>query len=130
MQRDEWVMVILLMALVGGMFAYSSWDAVRVADARVQVDAALRGTSDVERVAVSWGTSVTAKVLGGALVSLVVAVGIFLYQASEIRRLRSGGWERFWERRSVKVREPRAKQPSLTELLTAVIARDVIKRKD
>jgi lysylphosphatidylglycerol synthetase-like protein (DUF2156 family) len=130
MNKGEMVLVVLLLALVAGMFSFSSWDTATVAGARVQTEATLRGTNNAERAAVGFGMSLTAKVISGVLVSLVVAVAIFMYQASEIRRLKTGGWERFWERRSVKVREPRAKQPSLTELLTAMIARDITKRKD
>jgi lysylphosphatidylglycerol synthetase-like protein (DUF2156 family) len=130
MNKGEMVLVVLLLALVAGMFSFSSWDTATVAGARVQTEATLRGTNNAERAAVGFGMSLTAKVISGVLVSLVVAGGIFMYQASEIRRLKTGGWERFWERRSVKVKEPRTKQPSLTELLTAIIARDITKRKD
>lgn len=130
MNRTEVVLVVLLVALVAGMFAFSSWDSAKVAGAQVQVDAGMRGTSGAEQAAVSLGVSLTAKVISGVLVSLLIAVGIFLYQASEIRRLKNGGWERFWQRRSVKVRDPRVKQPSLTELLTATLAKEFTKRKD
>jgi lysylphosphatidylglycerol synthetase-like protein (DUF2156 family) len=130
MNKGEVVLVVLLLALVAGMFSFSSWDTAKVAGAQVKADAVMRGTSSTEQVAVGLGVSLTAKVISGVLVSLLVAVGIFAYQAAEIRRLKNGGWERFWERRSVKVREPRAKQPSLTELLTAIIARDITRRKD
>ena len=130
MNKGEMVLVVLLLALVAGMFSFSSWDTAKVAGAQVRTDSTLRGTNNAERAAVGFGMSLTAKVISGVLVSLVVAVAIFMYQASEIRRLKTGGWERFWECRSVKVKEPRAKQPSLTELLTAIIARDITKRKD
>jgi hypothetical protein len=130
MSRSEVVLVVLLLALVAGMFSFAGWDTAKVPGAQVRMDSTLRGVSETEQAAVGFGISLTAKVISGVLVSLIVAVGIFMYQASEIRRLKTGGWERFWERRSVKVKEPRAKQPSLTELLTAIIARDITKRKD
>jgi hypothetical protein len=130
MDRSEVVLIVLLVALVAGMFAFAAWDPVKMPSAEVQTDSALRGASDMERTAVSLGTTLAAKVIAGALVSLLIAVGIILYKQSQINRLKNGGWDRFWERRSLRQRQARTKQPSLTELLTMIVTRDVLKRKD
>jgi len=130
MDRSEVVLIVLLVTLVGGMFTFAGWDTAKVNSAEVNISSALRNANGAENAAVSFGTTLAAKVISGALVSLVVAIGIFTYQAAEIRRLKNGGWDRFWSRRTVQVKQPKSKQPSLTELLTAVIARDVMKRKD
>jgi len=130
MDRSEVVLVILLVALVGGMFAFADWDTATVPSAEVNIASTLRGANDAERAAVSFGTMLTAKVISGVAVSLIVVVLIFMYQATEIRRLKHGGWDRFWSRRTMQVGQSKTKKPSLTELLTAIIAHDVMKRKD
>jgi hypothetical protein len=69
---------------------------------------------------------VLVKALAGALVTLLLIGGLALYQAARIAELRGHGWERFWERRRVRVpKQPR--QPSLQELLTAALVRDLTK---
>jgi len=66
------------------------------------------------------------KALAGALVTLILIGGLALYQAARIAELRGHGWERFWERRKVRTqKQPR--QPSLQELLTAALVRDLTK---
>jgi asparagine synthetase B (glutamine-hydrolysing) len=129
-RSEEVVLIVLLVALVGGMFAFAGWDTVKVPSAEVNIASTLRGANDAERAAVSFGTMLTAKVISGVLVSLIVVVGIFMYQAGEIRRLKNGGWDRFWSRRTMQMNQSKTKKPSLTELLTAIIAHDVMKRKD
>jgi hypothetical protein len=130
MDRNLVVLIILLVALVGGMFAFAAWDAVKVPIAEVQTSSTLRDAGELERSAVSLGTTLIAKVIAGALVSLLVALGIILFKQGEINRLRNGGWDRFWERRTVHAPQRRSKNPSLTDLLTMIVTRDVLKRKD
>jgi lysylphosphatidylglycerol synthetase-like protein (DUF2156 family) len=130
MQRSEAVLVVFLVVLVFGMFALADWNETAAIGAQVQADAAFRGQPKVEQAAYDAGMALAAKVIGGVLVGMLIAAGAFLYHRAEIDRLKNGGWARFWERRTVKERQPRTKQPSLTDLLTAMIARDVLDRKD
>lgn len=130
MDRSEVVLIVLLVAVVAGMFAFAAWDPIKVPSAQVQTDSALRGAGDLERATVSLGTTLIAKVIVGALVSLLLAIGVIIFKQSEINRLKQGGWNRFWERRSIRQHQARTKQPSLTELLTMIVTRDVLKRKD
>jgi hypothetical protein len=65
-------------------------------------------------------------VIAGAVVSLVVAIGIFIYQQARIRELKEGGWERFWERRKPpQAKQANLKKTSLESLVTMLLLRDV-----
>lgn len=125
MDRNGIGFVILAVALVLGVFWFAGFagvDQTRLAAARVDVATRLERQPEAVEAAVNVGMTLAAKVIAGALVSLLVAGLVIAWQAARIRGLREGGWERFWARRHVRgPREAKQKTPSLSEMMALML---------
>jgi hypothetical protein len=128
MDKTTILLILALIALVMGVGWYASIDQARLAAAQAQVGSELVRAPEGVQAAAGVAEGLLVKALAGALVTLILIGGLALYQAARIAELRGHGWERFWERRRVR-RTQKQKQPSLQELLTAALVRDLTKKE-
>jgi len=118
--------ILLAGLLVFGLFAYSNWDQTNAAAAKTEMEIQLDRQPEVVQATAEWAMTVLSKVIAGVVVSLLVAIGIFAYQQARINELKNGGWERFWQRRRPpQVKQANPKKPSVQDLVTMLLLRDV-----
>ncbi len=118
MDRTGFGYIILACLLVGGLFAFSSWDQTRAAAAQTELEIRLDRSPEIVQATEELGMTVLSKVIAGVIVSLAITIGIFVYQQARIRELINGGAERFWQRRTQpQVRQANAKKPSLQDMM-------------
>ena len=126
MDRTGIGFVIFAGLLVLGLFWYSNMDQTRMAAAQTETEIRLDRQPDLVKATAEAGMTLSAKVISGVIVSLIVAIGIFAYQQARINELKNGGWERFWQRRRPpQPKQANSKKPSLQDLVTMMLLRDV-----
>lgn len=126
MDRTGIGLIILAGLLVFGLFWYSSLDQTKLAAAKTETEIRLDRQPELVKATVETGLTLSAKVIVGVIVSLIVAIGIFAYQQARINELKNGGWERFWQRRNPPpLRRANPKKPSVQDLMTMLLLRDV-----
>lgn len=128
--RDLVIYSIIATLLVIGIFAYSSYDQVAVQRAKAATDIAIQKQPAVVQGAANLGITITVKITAAVISSLIVSIiAALLYQASKIRQMQQGGYELFWQRRNIKTQnQPKAKPPTLTEVVTLLIAQNLNKK--
>ena len=126
MDRTGIGIMIFAGLLVFGLFYYSSMDQTKLAAAQTETEIRLDRQPDLVKATIETGMTLSAKVIAGVIVSLIVAIGIFAYQQARIRELQNGGWERFWQRRRPpQLKQANPKKPNLQDLVTMLFLRDV-----
>jgi hypothetical protein len=129
MDRNGIGYIILAGLLVFGLFAYANFDQTKLATAKTKATVMLEREPAPVQAAENLVMTVSAKVIAGTLTSLIVAACILAYQQARINALRSGGWERFWERRRMPKGEASPKKPSMMDLMTMIWTDELLKRR-
>ncbi len=118
--------IILAGLLVYGLFSFASWDQTKVSAATTETEIRMERQPEVVKATTDLGMTVLVKVIVGTLTSLIVAAGILAYQQARIRELKEGGWERFWQRRSLpKAKQANPKKPSVQDLILMMLAQNM-----
>lgn len=131
---DKTTIGIIIMAgvLVFGLFAYANFDQTRTAVAATENGIRLERQPDVVEAGAELGITLAAKVIGSAVVSLLIAGAYMAYQAARIRELKQGGWDRFWARRQpprVSRKRSSSKKPGMSELINMLMLRELSDRR-
>lgn len=103
MDRTGIFFLLIALALVLGAFWFAGFDQTDMAAAQLRTEIALDRAPAIEQAVADVGITLTTKVIASVIVSLVVMLGVFLYQQARIRELKEGGWDRFWKRREPAV---------------------------
>lgn len=126
MDRTGIGLIILAGLLVFGLFWYSNLDQTKLAAAKTETEIRLDRQPELVKATVETGLTLSAKVIAGVIVSLILAITIFAYQQARINELKNGGWERFWLRRHPpQARQANPKKPSIQDLMAMLLLRDV-----